>query len=186
MINWEWFGFNIKASNLKFSSALALALFWITFLHWLCYWWRFNQVKNDLLCWSIFCFIINLLSGWEWVYLVGKWTQSHFFWETLWWHGKPGKILLRKLEANRNRIFSLVRVLKKFISETLHQTSVWVWEEYWQLLASVSGALAHWPTKSFTRLYNFSIITYWKLERRGSVSSDWGFLFKLLRLKIDI
>ena len=37
------------------------------------------EVKNDLLCLSIFCFIINLLSGWEWVYLVGKWTQSHFF-----------------------------------------------------------------------------------------------------------
>ena len=39
--------------------------------------------------------------------------------------------------------------------------------------------MAHEPMKSFTPAYNFNIITYWKLDRRGSVSSDWGFLFKL-------
>ena len=36
------------------------------------------------------------------------------------------------------------------------------------------------PMKSFTKAYNFSIISYWKLDRRVLVSSDWGFLFKLL------
>ena len=184
MISWEWFGFNIKASNFDFFasfSALALeTIFWTQFLHWLCYWWRFNQVKNDLLCLSIFCFIINLPSRWEWVYLVGKWTQSHFFWETLWWCGKSGKIPLSKALSEKKPDFRFGQSAEKII----HFIVI-----YWQLLVSpelVSGTLAHWPMKSFTRLYNFSIITYWKLERRGSVSSDWGFLFKLLWLKIDI
>ena len=84
-----------------------------------------------------------------------------------------------KLWAKRNRILDLVKCWENYSFIV----------SYCQLLVSaelVSGTLAHWPMKSFTRLYNFSIITYWKLERRGSVSSDWGFLFKLRRLKIDI
>ena len=141
VISWEWFGFNIKASNFDFFasfSALALeTIFWTQFLHWLCYWWRFNQVKNDLLCLSIFCFIINLLSGWEWVYLVGKWTQSHFFWETLWWCGKSGKIPLSKALSEKKPDFRFGQNAEKIIHLLSVIDSCWchlsLWVARWHI-----------------------------------------------------